>query len=270
MITLRIENLKFGYTDKILLENINLNFYSKNCYGIIGPNGSGKTTFVKILSKEIEQSSGNIFIPNGSRMSVLSQDQNFFNKYTILDTILSGYKELYFIKKEIERIYTSELFSSEEEIKRLSSLEYSFSKLDGYNIEYRIERILSEMGIEDPKDILYKNMEELNSKIKVKILLARCLFDNPDILILDEPTNNLDISTIRWLEEKICNINNLEEKIIITISHNRSFLNAVCTNICDINNKKISVIAGNYDFWYKMNELMRKHIKEQNKKQRRR
>ena len=257
MITVNNVAVQFG--SRKLFDEVNLKFTKGNCYGVIGANGAGKSTFMKVLSGELEPNRGDVSIPERERLSVLEQNQEKYNDYTVLRTVLMGHKRLVEIMDEKEKYYQKADFTEEDGIK-LGELEAEFMELNGWDAESEAESLLNSLDIS--KDLHNKLMGELDSKIKVKVLLAQALFSNPDNLILDEPTNNLDLKTIRWLEEFILNF----ENTIIIVSHNRHFLNKVCTHICDIDYGKINLFLGNYDFWYESSQLILKQMKDQNKK----
>lgn len=249
--------IRFG--KRILFEDVNIRFSKGNCYGIIGANGAGKSTFLKVLSGEIEPSKGDVSKDPGERISVLKQDHFAFEEYKVLDTVIMGNQELYQIMKEKEEIYSKPDFSEEDGMKA-AKLEERFAELDGWNAESDAAMLLNDLGIIPEKHEKYMN--ELEAKEKVKVLLAQALFGNPDILLLDEPTNDLDLKSISWLEEFLINF----ENTVIVVSHDRYFLNKVCTNIADVDFGKIKVYPGNYDFWYESSQLALKQMKEQNKK----
>ncbi|NLZ83756.1 MAG: ATP-binding cassette domain-containing protein, partial [Clostridiales bacterium] len=234
-------------------------FTEGNCYGLIGANGAGKSTFLKILNGQIEPTQGEIFITPGQRLSFLQQDHYKYDQYQVLDTVIMGNKRLYEIAKEKEEIYAKEDFTEEDGI-RASELEGEFASMDGWESEANAATLLNGLGIDT--ELHYKNMSELNGGEKVKVLLAQALFGDPDILLLDEPTNHLDLDAIRWLEEFLINF----ENTVIVVSHDRYFLNKVCTQIADIDYSKIQLYAGNYDFWYESSQLMVKQMKDSNKK----
>ena len=257
MITISDLSLKFG--DKPLFKDVNLKFTKGNCYGIIGANGAGKSTFLKILSRELEHDSGEFNITPGERMAVLRQDHFAFDEYSVKDTVFMGYPLLYSVMKEREAIYAKPDFS-EEDGTRASELESEFADLNGWEAENQIEQILSGLGLEE--NYHDRMMNELDEGQKVRVLLAQAIFGMPDILLLDEPTNGLDLESITWLEEFLINFPN----IIIVVSHDRHFLNAICTHICDIDYGKIRLYSGNYDFWYQMSQIMQRQAKDQQKK----
>lgn len=242
-----------------LFEDVNIKFTEGNCYGLIGANGSGKSTFLKILSGKLEPSKGNIIITPGQRLSFLQQDHYKYDEYLVLDTVIMGNKRLYEIMKEKEAIYAKEDFTDADGIKA-SELEGEFANMDGWEAEADASTLLNGLGIDN---ILHdKYMKDLSGNEKVKVLLAQALFGSPDILLLDEPTNHLDLEAIRWLEEFLINF----ENTVIVVSHDRYFLNKVCTHIADIDYAKIQLYAGNYDFWYESSQLMVKQMKDSNKK----
>ncbi len=257
MITVSELSLKFS--DKPLFKDVNLKFIPGNCYGIIGANGAGKSTFLKILSGEIEHDKGDVFIPSGQRMAVLKQDHFAFDQYTVLDTVMMGHPQLYTILKEREVIYEKADFTEADGI-RASELEGEFAELGGWDAESQIKKMLSGLGLEEEHHV--KQMEELDESQKVRVLLAQSIFGTPDILLLDEPTNGLDLESIAWLEEYLINFPNT----LIVVSHDRHFLNAVCTHICDIDYGKIRMYTGNYDFWYQMSQIMQRQARDQLKK----
>ena len=252
-------NVTYRVGKKALFEDVNIKFTEGNCYGLIGANGAGKSTFLKILTGEIEPSKGEIIITSGQRLSFLKQDHFQYDEYIVLDTVMMGNERLYEIMKEKDAIYAKEDFTEEDGIKA-SELEAEFANMNGWEAEADAATLLNGLGI--PADLHYKQMSELPASDKVKILLAQALFGNPDILLLDEPTNHLDLDAIRWLEEFLINFDNT----VIVVSHDRYFLNKVCTHIADIDYAKIQLYAGNYDFWYESSQLMIKQMKEANKK----
>ncbi len=257
MISANGVTLRFG--KKALFEDVNIKFTEGNCYGLIGANGAGKSTFLKILNGQLEPTNGNVFLTPGQRLSFLQQDHFKYDAYTVLDTVIMGNQRLYDIGKEKEAIYMKEDFTDEDGI-RASELEAEFAEMDGWNAESDAATLLNGLGVEP--ELHYMLMGELSGPQKVKVLLAQALFGNPDILLLDEPTNNLDLDAIAWLEEFLINFDNT----VIVVSHDRYFLNKVCTHIADIDYAKIQLYAGNYDFWYESSQLMIKQMKEANKK----
>ena len=256
---IQASNVTLRLGKKALFEDVNIKFTEGNCYGLIGANGAGKSTFLKIMTGEIEPSKGEIIITPGQRLSFLKQDHFQYDQYVVLDTVIMGNERLYEIMKEKEEIYAKEDFTEEDGIKA-SELEAEFANMNGWEAESDAATLLNGLGI--PSDIHYKTMSELPASDKVKILLAQALFGNPDILLLDEPTNHLDLEAIRWLEEFLINFDNT----VIVVSHDRYFLNKVCTHIADIDYAKIQIYAGNYDFWYESSQLLIKQTKEANKK----
>ena len=257
MISANNVTLRIG--KKALFEDVNIKFTEGNCYGLIGANGAGKSTFLKILSGQLEPTNGDISITAGQRLSFLQQDHFKYDAYTVLDTVIMGNKRLYEIMKEKDAIYMKEDFTDEDGI-RASELEAEFAEMDGWNAESDAATMLNGLGIDT--EFHYATMGDLPGPLKVKVLLAQALFGNPDILLLDEPTNNLDLDAIAWLEEFLINF----ENTVIVVSHDRYFLNKVCTHIADIDYAKIQLYAGNYDFWYESSQLMVKQMKEANKK----
>ena len=257
MITVSDVSLKFG--DRALFKDVNLKFTPGNCYGIIGANGAGKSTFLKILSGELEHDSGQIIITPGERMAVLKQDHFAYEEYSVKDTVMMGYPKLYQCYKDREEIYAKADFTEEDGI-RASELEGEFSELGGWEAENQIEQMLSGLGLEE--EYHDRMMKELDESRKVRVLLAQAIFGEPDILLLDEPTNGLDLESISWLEDFLIDFPNT----VIVVSHDRHFLNAVCTYVCDIDFGKISLFSGNYDFWYQMSQIMQRQAKDQAKK----
>lgn len=252
-------NVTYRVGKKALFEDVNIKFTEGNCYGLIGANGAGKSTFLKILSGQIEPSKGEIAITNGQRLSFLEQDHFKYDDCKVIEVVMMGNKRLYEIMKEKEAIYSKEDFT-EEDGHRASELEAEFADMNGWEAESDAAQLLTGLGIES--DLHEKLMSEINGSEKVKVLLAKALFGNPDILLLDEPTNNLDIDSIEWLQEFLINF----ENTVIVVSHDRHFLNQVCTHIADIDYAKIQLYAGNYDFWYESSQLILKQRKEANRK----
>lgn len=250
--------LRFG--DKELFKDVNLKFTKGNCYGIIGANGAGKSTFLKILSGEIEPNTGNVSITDKERMSVLKQDHFEYEEETVINVVIRGHERLWNIMSEKDALYMKEDFSEEDGIKA-AELEGEFAELDGWDAETNAEKILMGLGID--KDMHYKQMKELTGGEKVKVLLAQSLFGKPEILLMDEPTNHLDFKSISWLNNFIMD---LEDSIVIIVSHDRHFLNKICTNIVDVDFGKIQMYVGNYDFWYESSQLALQLSKDQNKK----
>ena len=249
--------IRFG--KRVLFEDVNIKFNKGECYGIIGANGAGKSTFLKVLSREIEPSKGDVTLDKGERISVLKQDHFAYEDFTVIDTVIMGNKELYDIMKEKEEIYAKPDFTEEDGMKA-AKLEERFAELDGWNAESDAAMLLNDLGIVPENH--YKLMKDIEAREKVKVLLAQSLFGNPDILLLDEPTNDLDLKSINWLQEFLINF----ENTVIVVSHDRYFLNKVCTYIADVDFGKITVYPGNYDFWYESSQLALKQAREQNKK----
>jgi len=256
---IQASNVSLAFGGRTLYKEVNLKFTKGNCYGIIGANGAGKSTFLKILTGDIEPNTGEVIITPGERMSVLEQNQNKYDNETVLDTVLLGHKRLMEIQKEKDALYAKPDFNDEDGI-RAGELETEFAELGGWEADGEAKSLLQNLGVEE--SCFYDLMSTLDAKIKVKVLLAQALFGNPDILILDEPTNNLDFKTIRWLENFLLDF----ENIVIIVSHNRHFLNKVCTHICDVDFGEINMYLGNYDFWYETSQLLARQAKDQNKK----
>ena len=256
---IQANNVTLRIGKKALFEDVNIKFTEGNCYGLIGANGAGKSTFLKILSGALETTSGDVTITPGQRLSVLEQDHFKYDAYPVMDVVIMGNERLYQIMKEKDAIYAKEDFSDEDGI-RASELEAEFAEMDGWEAESNAAMLLNGLGI-DPS-LHYAIMKDLNGNDKVKVLLAKALFGNPDILLLDEPTNHLDLDAIAWLEEFLINF----ENTVIVVSHDRYFLNKVCTHTADIDYGKIQLYAGNYDFWFESSQLLIKQMKEANKK----
>ncbi len=256
---IQANNISLAFGGRTLYKEVNLKFTKGNCYGIIGANGAGKSTFLKILTGELEPNTGEIFITPGERMSVLQQNQNAFDNETVLDTVLLGHKRLMGIQKEKDALYMKEDFSEADGI-RAGELETEFAELGGWEAESEAKNLLQGLGITE--ELYYSLMADVEPKLKVKVLLAQALFGNPDILVLDEPTNNLDFKTAVWLENFLLDF----ENTVIIVSHNRHFLNKVCTHICDVDYGQINMFIGNYDFWYQSSQLIARQLKDQNKK----
>lgn len=254
-----VSDLSVKFSEKPLFKDVNIKFTEGNCYGIIGANGAGKSTFLKVLSGKIENDSGTISVTAGQRIAVLQQDHFAFDKYTVKDTVMMGYPKLYELCKARDEIYAKSDFSEEDGVKA-AEIEAEFGEAGGYEAENQIEQMLSGLGLEEEFHGL--NMADLDESQKVRVLLAQSLFGNPDILLLDEPTNGLDIESITWLESFLIDFPN----IVIVVSHDRHFLNSVCTFICDIDYGKITQFAGNYDFWFQMSEIMIRQAKDEKKK----
>ena len=256
---IQANNVTLRVGKKALFEDVNIKFTEGNCYGLIGANGAGKSTFLKILSGVLDTTNGDVSITPGQRLSVLEQDHFKYDTYPVMDTVIMGNERLYQIMKEKDAIYAKEDFSDEDGI-RASELEAEFAEMDGWDAESNAAMLLNGLGI--GTELHYSMMADLNGNEKVKVLLAKALFGNPDILLLDEPTNHLDLDAIAWLEEFLINF----ENTVIVVSHDRYFLNKVCTHIADIDYGKIQLYAGNYDFWYESSQLIIKQRKEANKK----
>jgi len=256
---IQVSNVTLKFGKRTLFEDVNIKFTPGNCYGLIGANGSGKSTFLKILSGEIDTTHGEVIIDKGERLTVLRQNHYEYDEERVIDTVIMGNSRLYAIMKEKEELYSHTEFTDEDGI-RLGELEAEFMELNGWESESEAAELLNNLGVE--VDLHYLMMKELPNNKKVKVLLAQALFGNPDILLLDEPTNNLDIEAINWLEEFLINFNNT----VIVVSHDRHFLNKVCTHIADIDFGKIKLYIGNYDFWYESSQLALKQMKDQNKK----
>ncbi|BFG69771.1 ATP-binding cassette domain-containing protein [Sediminibacterium sp. KACHI17] len=252
-------NITLAYGKRVLFDEVNINFVKGNCYGVIGANGAGKSTFLKILSGEIEPNKGSVEITPGERMSFLKQNQFEFDECTVLNTVLMGHKKMWDIMHEREAIYAKADFSEEDGI-RAGELEAEFGEMGGYTAESDAATLLSSLGIKD--DMHTSLMKDIPSNMKVRVLLAQALFGNPDILLLDEPTNGLDIETIGWLENFLADY----ENIVLVVSHDRHFLDTVCTHVADVDRSKIKVFTGNYTFWYESSQLMSRQINDKNKK----
>ncbi|SFC07910.1 ABC-F family ATP-binding cassette domain-containing protein [Ruminococcus albus] len=257
MITVSNVSLSFG--GQLLFKDVDLKFTNGNCYGIIGANGAGKSTFLRILNGELEPTTGEVAITKGERLSVLKQDHFAFDEYTVLDTVIMGNKRLYDIMQEKDALYAKEDFSDEDG-DRAGQLESEFAELNGWEAESDASKLIQGLGLSE--DLLYQQMSGLSGNEKVKVLLAQALFGNPDIIMLDEPTNHLDIDAIRWLEDFLADYFGT----VLVVSHDRHFLNNVCTHIVDIDYTKIKMYVGNYEFWYESSQLMQRLIKNQNKK----
>ena len=253
------QGVSLQYGGRVLFNDVNINFTKGNCYGLIGANGAGKSTFLKILAGEMEPNKGSVFITPGERMAVLKQDHFMFDEFEVVECVLFGHKRLYDIRKEKDALYMKEDFTDEDGIKA-AELEGEFAELDGWAAESNAEMLLNGLGVTN--EFHYMKMKELTGGQKVKVLLAQALFGNPDILLLDEPTNHLDIHAIKWLEEFLMNF----ENTVIVVSHDRHFLNKVCTNIADIDYGKITMFVGNYDFWYSYTQMTQRQLKDQNKR----
>lgn len=256
---LKVNNVSLRFGKRTLFENVNMEFQDGNCYGLIGANGAGKSTFLKILSGDVESTTGSIVTPNKERISVLKQDHNEFDEYSVVETVIMGDQELYAIQQEKDALYMKPDFSEEDGI-RAGELEAMFEAKNGWQAESDAKVLLSGLGL--ATHLQEKQMGELTDKDKVKVLLARALFGNPDILLLDEPTNGLDIKSKMWLEEFLINFKNT----VIVVSHDRHFLNKVCTHMVDIDYNKLTLFAGNYDFWFESSELIQKQMRDSNKR----
>ena len=254
-----VNNLTLQFGKRVLFDEVNLKFTQGNCYGVIGANGAGKSTFLKILSGDQDANKGTVSLEQGKRMAVLKQDHFEFDEFSVLDTVIMGYKELYDIMKEKEAIYMKPDFSDADGIKA-SELEEQYGEMGGWNAESDAAQLLSGLGV--PEHYHWTQMSDLDNKYKVRVLLAQALFGDPDVLVLDEPTNDLDIQTISWLEDFLLDFKNT----VIVVSHDRHFLDTVCTYIADIDFGKISLFTGNYTFWYKSSQLALQQRADQNKK----
>ena len=253
------QGVSLQYGGRVLFNDVNINFTKGNCYGLIGANGAGKSTFLKILAGELEPNKGSVFITPGERMAVLKQDHFLFDEFDVVECVLYGHKRLYDIRKEKDALYMKEDFTDEDGIKA-AELEGEFAELDGWAAESNAEMLLNGLGVTN--EFHYAKMKELTGGQKVKVLLAQALFGNPDILLLDEPTNHLDIHAIKWLEDFLMNF----ENTVIVVSHDRHFRNKVCTNIADLDYGKITMFVGNYDFWYSYTQMTQRQLKDQNKR----
>ncbi len=254
-----VNDVSLNFSGQTLFKHVDLKFTPGNCYGIIGANGAGKTTFLRILSGDLEPTTGEVVISKDQRMSVLKQDHFQYDQYTVLDTVIMGNQRLYDIMKEKDALYAKEDFTDADGVKA-SELEAEFADMDGWEAESDVSRLIQGLGLSE--DILYSEMSTLTAKEKVKVLLAQALFGKPDIILLDEPTNHLDIHAVEWLEDFILEC----ESLIIVVSHDRHFLNTVCTNIVDVDYGGIKMYVGNYDFWYESSQMMQRLIRDQNKK----
>ena len=254
-----VNDVSLNFSGQTLFKHVDLKFTPGNCYGIIGANGAGKTTFLRILSGDLEPTTGEVVISKDQRMSVLKQDHFQYDQYTVLDTVIMGNQRLYDIMKEKDALYAKEDFTDEDGVKA-SELEAEFADMDGWEAESDVSRLIQGLGLSE--DILYSEMSTLTAKEKVKVLLAQALFGKPDIILLDEPTNHLDIHAMEWLEDFILEC----ESLIIVVSHDRHFLNTVCTNIVDVDYGGIKMYVGNYEFWYESSQMMQRLIRDQNKK----
>ena len=256
---LTVSDITLSFGERVLFKDVNIKFLPGNCYGVIGANGAGKSTFLKVLSGELEADKGDIIIGQGERMAVLRQDQFAFDEYSVIHTVIMGHEKLYDIMIEKDAIYEKEDFSEEDGI-RAAELEGDFAELNGWEAESEAATLLSQLGVAE--DLHYKKMSEIDGTLKVRVLLAQALFGNPDILLLDEPTNNLDLESISWLEDFLYKF----ENTVIVVSHDRHFLNKVCTHIADVDFGKIKLFVGNYDFWYFASQLALKQMKDEKKR----
>lgn len=254
-----VNNITLAYSKRVLFDEVQLNFTKGNCYGIIGANGAGKSTFLKIISGEIEPNKGSVNISPGERMAVLNQNQFAFDDVTVLNTVLMGHKRMWEVMKERDLIYLKEDFNEDDGMKA-AELEAEFGEMGGYTSESDAAALLNELGVEE--SLHQRLMKDIGGNIKVRVLLAQALFGNPDILLLDEPTNNLDIETITWLENFLAGY----ENIVLVVSHDRHFLDAVCTHVADVDRKKIKIYTGNYTFWYESSQLAARQQSDRNKK----
>ncbi|MCK4551534.1 MAG: ATP-binding cassette domain-containing protein [Tenericutes bacterium] len=254
-----VSNLDLIFPDKKVFEDVNIQFTKGNCYGVIGANGAGKSTFLNILSGEKESTKGNVIIEKGNRMAVLKQDHFEYDEYSVIETVIMGHKRLFDIIQEKEELYIKEPFTNEDGI-HLADLEVEFAEVDGWNAESDAEKLLNGLGV--PRNVFEKKMSEVLAKNKVKVLLAQALFGNPNILLLDEPTNHLDFQAIKWLENFLIDY----DQTVITVSHDRHFLNKVCTHTVDIDYSKVKLYSGNYDFWRESSQLVQKLMLDSNKK----
>ncbi len=254
-----VNNVTLAYGKRVLFDEVNLNFVKGNCYGIIGANGAGKSTLIKIISGEIEPNKGTVSITPGERMAVLRQDQFEFDEVTVLNTVLMGHKKMWNVMQEKDAIYMKEDFNEEDGMKA-GHLEAEFGEMGGYTAESDAATLLNELGVSD--DLHQMLMKDIGANIKVRVLLAQALFGNPDILLLDEPTNNLDVETISWLENFLADY----ENIVLVVSHDRHFLDAVCTHVADVDKQKIKIYTGNYTFWYESSQLAARQATDKNKK----
>lgn len=256
---LSVNNLSLQFGKRVLFDEVNVKFVNGNCYGVIGANGAGKSTFLKILTGDQDPTTGHVYLEPGKRLAVLSQDHFAFDEFDVLNTVIMGHKRIYEIMKEKDALYAKPDFSDEDGM-RTAELEGEFADLEGWNAETDAATLLSNLGIEEAKH--YLKMEELSNDLKVRVLLAQALFGNPDVLVLDEPTNDLDLKTIAWLEDFLLDFKNT----VIVVSHDRHFLDTVCTHVCDIDFSKINMFTGNYSFWYQSSQLALRQRSDKNKK----
>lgn len=259
-IMISVNNVTLAYGKRVLFDEVNINFTKGNCYGVIGANGAGKSTFLKIISGEIEPNKGTVSITPGERMAVLNQNQFAFDEYTVLNTVMMGHKRMFEVMHEKDALYAKEDFSEADGIKA-GELEELFGEMGGYTAESDAATFLSELGVKD--EVHQQLMKDVSANLKVRVLLAQALFGNPDILLLDEPTNNLDVETIAWLENFLADY----ENIVLVVSHDRHFLDAVCTHVADVDKMKIKIYTGNYTFWYESSQLAARQASDKNKKQ---
>ena len=252
-------NVSVNFSGEPLFKNVDLKFTPGNCYGVIGANGAGKSTFLRVLSGDLEPTTGQVSIKKGVRMSVLKQDHFEYDEYSVLDTVIMGNQRLYEIMKEKDAIYMKPDFSEEDGL-RAAELEGEFAEMDGWEAESDASKLIQGLGLSG--DILYEQMGSLTGKEKVKVLLAQALFGNPGIILLDEPTNHLDVKAINWLEDFLMDY----QGTVIVVSHDRHFLNTVCTNIVDVDYGKIKMFVGNYEFWYESSQMVQKMIRDQDRK----
>ena len=257
MITAR--NITLSYGKRVLFDDVTISFTKGNCYGVIGANGAGKSTFLKILSGEIEPNKGTVEITPGERMAVLKQDHSAFNDRKVLETVMMGHSKMWQIMEERDAIYAKEDFSEADGL-RAGELEADFGEMGGYTAESDAGALLSSLGVPDSQHELL--LKDIPGNVRVRVLLAQALFGNPDILLLDEPTNDLDIETISWLENFLADY----ENIVLVVSHDRHFLDTVCTHVADVDRKKISIHTGNYSFWYESSKLAARQLSDKNKK----
>ncbi|MDE3214070.1 MAG: ATP-binding cassette domain-containing protein, partial [Bacteroidota bacterium] len=256
---INVNNVTLAYGKRVLFDEVNLNFTKGNCYGIIGANGAGKSTFLKIISGEIEPNKGSVSIGANERMAVLRQNQFEFDEFTVLNTVLMGHKKMWEVMLEKDAIYLKEDFNEEDGM-RAGHLEAEFGEMGGYTAESDAATLLNQLGV--PEELHQNLMRDVPANMKVRVLLAQALFGNPDILLLDEPTNNLDVETISWLENFLADY----ENIVLVVSHDRHFLDAVCTHVADVDKQKIKIYTGNYTFWYESSQLAARQAGDKNKK----
>ncbi|MGB5377939.1 ABC-F family ATP-binding cassette domain-containing protein, partial [Muriicola sp.] len=254
---LSVSNLSVQFGKRILFDEVNVSFTQGNCYGVIGANGAGKSTFLKILSGSVDPTSGHVHLEHGKRMSVLEQNHNAYDENSVLETVVIGNRPLYKIKKEIDALYAD---YSDENADRIGELQVTFEEMNGWNADSDAAALLSSLGIRE--EYHFTQMSDLDSKLKVRVLLAQALFGSPDVLVMDEPTNDLDYETIEWLENFLANY----ENTVIVVSHDRHFLDAVCTHVVDIDFGKLNLYSGNYTFWYESSQLAARQRAQQNKK----